>query len=66
MTRETPFKQVDVKRALKGAEQAGFVVGRIEIDPSGKITVIARQEAAEPATALDEWRAKRARATEGH
>ena len=36
-----PFKQIDVTRAVKGVEAAGYCVGGVEIDPhSGKISVI--------------------------
>jgi integrase len=34
------FRQVDVTRALKGAEAAGFRIGRIEIDRDGKIVIL--------------------------
>lgn len=33
------FKQVDVTRAAKGVVNAGLPVGRIEIDPDGKIVI---------------------------
>ena len=39
--RPSPFKQVDVTRAVKGAVAAGLSVGREEIDRDGRITVIA-------------------------
>lgn len=39
MTSPAPFKQVDVTRAVKGAVAAGVEVGRVEIEPSGKIVV---------------------------
>ncbi len=34
------FKQSDVKRAAKGALDAGLKVGRIEIDRDGRIVVM--------------------------
>jgi hypothetical protein len=34
------FKQNDLKRAVKGVEEAGVRVGRIEIAPDGKIVII--------------------------
>lgn len=34
------FKQVDVKRAAKGALDAGLPVAQVEIDPDGKITIV--------------------------
>src|SRR5262245_34870964 len=56
------FTQVDLRRALRAAKAEGF--DRIEIDlVKGKIT-ISRLGKAEPANPLDEWMAKRARATE--
>lgn len=33
------FTQTDLKRAVKGVEEAGVRVGRIEIDPNGKIVI---------------------------
>lgn len=33
------FKQVDVTRAAKGVTKAGLPVGRVEIDPDGKIVI---------------------------
>jgi hypothetical protein len=33
------FTQADVTRAVKGAEGAGFRVGRVEISPDGRIIV---------------------------
>jgi hypothetical protein len=35
------FKQADLCRAVKGAEAAGFRIGRIEIDPNGRIVIVA-------------------------
>ena len=34
------FKQVDIKRAAKGALDAGLNVARVEIDREGKIVVV--------------------------
>lgn len=36
----TRFKQIDVTRAVKAVEAAGLRVGRIEIDPNGKIVIL--------------------------
>lgn len=33
------FTQSDLKRAIKGVEDGGVRVGRIEIDPNGKIVI---------------------------
>lgn len=40
MTAPARFTQSDVKRAASGAVAAGLAIGRIEIDPNGKITII--------------------------
>ncbi|TYC83757.1 hypothetical protein [Novosphingobium sp. BW1] len=37
MTQPSRFKQSDITRAIKAAEAAGMHVGRIEIDPNGRI-----------------------------
>ena len=39
------FRQADIEKALKATLAAGIAVGRIEIDASGKIVIIARDEA---------------------
>lgn len=56
------FKQADIKRAVAGVLAAGVPAERIrvEIDRDGRI-VIESGSAQEPKTALDEWRAGRAR-----
>lgn len=38
-SRVARFTQSDLKRAVKGVSSAGFRVGRIEIDPNGKIVI---------------------------
>jgi uncharacterized protein GlcG (DUF336 family) len=62
------FKQSDVTRAVKAARAAGLNVGRIEIDPSGRIVLVSQNDNAPPAeTAFDQWKAwKNAHAVEGH
>lgn len=40
MNRRAPFTQADVTRALKGAKNAGVVVGGLEIEPGGKIIIL--------------------------
>lgn len=40
MTAPATFKQSDVKRAVAGVIAAGMKVGRIEVAPDGKITII--------------------------
>lgn len=40
MTARAKFTAVDVTRAIKGAKAAGLAIERVEIEPSGKITII--------------------------
>lgn len=54
MTVAARFKQVDVTRALKGAQAAGFRVGRIEIDRHGNIVILS-EHAAPPPAGANEW-----------
>ena len=47
------FTQADLKRAVAGVTAAGIPIGRIEIDPNGRIVIL-------PATGIaahdnDEW-----------
>lgn len=44
------FTQTDLKRAVKGAEDGGLRIGRIEIDPNGKIVIYPMGTAPKPAT----------------
>ena len=37
----SPFRQQDVTRAVKAVAAAGVGIARVEIDKSGKITIIA-------------------------
>ena len=57
------FRQADVTRAVKAAQNAGLTVGRLEVDlANGKVVIVAKEEAAAVATAapsLAEWRARR-------
>ena len=64
MARSAPFRQADLSRALKATVAAGLEIGRVEIDPSGKIVITTKQDAsAEPGSDFDRWRAGRARPT---
>lgn len=57
-----PFRQADLSRALKAAAAAGLDVGRVEIDPSGKIVIVTARDAAEqPTSEFDKWVNNRAR-----
>jgi len=53
MTAPSRFKQDDVTRAVKGATAAGMRVGRVEIDPNGRIVVLS--ESVAPPTARNDW-----------
>lgn len=44
-TRPASFKQSDLTRAVRGVAAAGMRVGRVEIDPNGKIIVMAESPA---------------------
>lgn len=47
MTARAAFKQSDVKRAIKGAKDAGLKAAKVEIDPlSGKIIIYTESPAA--------------------
>lgn len=56
------FTQADVRRALKGAQDAGFDVGAIEIRPDG-VMQITRQTQPSPSTVpidpFEAWKASR-------
>jgi hypothetical protein len=57
---KAPFRQVDVFRAVRGAQRAGINVNRVEIDANGKI-VVSNAEApqvSEGRRALQQWRAE--------
>ncbi len=47
------FKQQDVTRAVKGAKAAGMRVGRVEIDPNGRIVILS--ESVAPASEPNPW-----------
>ncbi|OYY70351.1 hypothetical protein [Sphingomonas sp. 28-63-12] len=52
-TRPASFRQSDLTRAVKGVAAAGVRVGRVEIDPNGKIIVMA--ETLLQATSSGSW-----------
>lgn len=54
MTAPARFKQADVARAYKALTGAGMRVGRVEIDPTGKIIILGDRDAAKSA-AVNEW-----------
>ncbi|SMX42560.1 hypothetical protein [Maliponia aquimaris] len=47
--RKTPFRQDDVKRAVKGVLSAGLSVAKVEIDPDGKMVLTCGEGAADDA-----------------
>jgi hypothetical protein len=49
--RPVRFRQSDVRRAVKGATDAGLVVARVEVDVQGKIVIVSGSEAKFPAAA---------------
>jgi hypothetical protein len=64
--RPSAFTQTDVARAVKGAREAGLVVGTVEVTPDGTIRVTVGADHREPANDLpfDSWKAtKNASAT---
>jgi hypothetical protein len=64
--RPAAFRQADLTRALRAAKAAGINIARIEIDPGGRIVIIAATGGPDTANvdnALDTWLAKSARAS---
>ncbi|MGR6327704.1 hypothetical protein ACU5AX_01425 [Sphingomonas sp. XXL09] len=53
MSARARFRQEDVTRALKGAVAAGMRVGRIEIEPNGRIVILS--ETAAPTADRNSW-----------
>jgi hypothetical protein len=39
--RRSPFRQIDIERAIKAAKAAGIVDYRVELEPSGKLVLVA-------------------------
>jgi hypothetical protein len=55
VTARVSFKQDDVKRAVKGAIDAGVQVGRVEVQPDGKIVIIPVSVAANDSESDGSW-----------
>lgn len=53
MSAAARFKEADITRAVRGATKAGMLVGRIEIDPNGKIVILS--EAVAPPVDPNPW-----------
>jgi hypothetical protein len=62
MRRRASFRQRDLQRALTAAKAAGLDIARVEVDLSGKISIITKGASDEsPALTLDAWLAADAR-----
>ena len=55
------FTQADVRRALKGAQDAGFDVGVIEIRPDGVMQIMRQTQPSASTVPIDPFEAWRAR-----
>jgi hypothetical protein len=53
VTAAARFKQSDLTRAYKALSGAGMRVGRVEIDPNGKIVILS--DAVAPAGKANSW-----------
>lgn len=59
MPRRPSATQAAIARAVKGAQEGGIKVGRIEIEGERIVVHASESGPAAPATELDAWRAKR-------
>jgi hypothetical protein len=54
--KRTPFKVHDMRRALRAVKDEGFIVDRVEVDPTGKFVIVSgtvsQQDHEDP---LDKW-----------
>ena len=46
--RRSPFRQVDIERAIKAAKAAGASDVRVELEPSGKLVLVTGAAARAP------------------
>lgn len=53
MSKPVRFTQADLRRAVAGVVSAGVLIGRIEIDPNGKIVIL--PATGKPEHDNDEW-----------
>lgn len=53
MSKPVRFTKADLQRAISGAVSAGLLVGRIEIEPNGKIVILPVTN--KPSHDNDEW-----------
>ena len=49
------FTKLDLKRAVEAVKDAGERVGRIEIDPNGRIVIYPMGTAPKPASTGNSW-----------
>ena len=57
--KRTRFRKIDVTRAIEAATAGGLKIGKIEIEPAGKIVLYAGEAVRTAGTPFDEWKAKR-------
>jgi len=56
MRRPNSFRRSDVTRAIKAAKAAGVTVKQIEVDPAGKIVIVADVNGQLPSVLkVNEW-----------
>lgn len=57
MPRRPPLlRERDVVKVLKGAKAAGVEIARIEIEPAGKIVLVAIADSNELLSPLEKWK----------
>jgi hypothetical protein len=57
--RRAPFKQADVSRALRAVDKAGLKIARVDVESSGKFSIVVADGAAiGAANSFDIWKAK--------
>lgn len=60
MTGKQPrFRKIDVTRAIEAATAGGLRIGKVEIEPAGRIIIHAGEPAKLGETPFEEWRSKR-------
>lgn len=55
MNKRATFTQAEIKRAVKGAIDAGMKVGCVEVDRDGTIRLLPESPKPREATAVDRW-----------
>jgi hypothetical protein len=54
-----PFKETDVRRAIRAVQAEGLPISKVEIGKDGKIAVLSAQEAAPAEAAFETWKGKK-------